>query len=73
MDNDPRIRPLTVDENGTVRFRTNHIVRYLLDLGPFDLNHLQRISAFAQEDWTEFFQLLGYSVAGFGDVSHIGS
>lgn len=33
------IQPLYKDEHGALRFKGNAIVRYLLDAGPFDLNH----------------------------------
>lgn len=61
------IQPLYVDESGVVRFRENRIVRLLLDTGPFTLNSLSRLG-FLREDWAQFYQLIGYSLDGLGDV-----
>jgi hypothetical protein len=64
------MQPLCQNGDGVVRFKANAIVRYLLDAGPFDLNQLTLIP-FAQEDWEQFIQLIGYSLAGFGELSYI--
>lgn len=63
------IQPIERDSQGTVRFRVNKIVRFLLDNGEFDLNDLARRD-FPDEDWEQFAQLIGYSVSGFGDLSY---
>jgi len=57
------------DSDGTFRFRKNEIVRYLLDCGPSDMNHLA-IIPFAKEDREQFAQLIGYSVCGFSELSY---
>jgi len=47
-------QPLEKDShNGVLRFKENKIVRYLLDEGPFDMNHLAGIS-FPQGDKEQF-------------------
>lgn len=63
------IQPLAEDEHGVLRFKSNAIVRFLLDEGPFDLNVLALIE-FSQEDREQFAQLIGYSLGGFGDLSY---
>ena len=66
------IQPLEKDQQGTLRFKENAIVRYLLDAGPFDLNHLA-MKQFSNEDQEQFAQLIGYSLSGFGDLSYVTS
>ncbi len=67
------IQKIYKDEHGTVRFEENKIVRYLLDNGPFDLNHLA--VAFSgeenREDAEQLAQLIGYSVSGFSELSYV--
>jgi len=63
------IQPLERDEHGVIRFKSNAIVRHLLDnykLGT--LNELAR-QEFSQEDWQQFWQLIGYSHANIPNVS----
>jgi hypothetical protein len=64
------MQPLVKDEHGTIRFKENAIVQYLLKQGPFDMNHLacQRFSA---EDREQFAQLIGYSLGGFGELGYV--
>lgn len=56
--------------DGVQRFQANAIVRYLLDQGPFDMNHLA-MQGFDAEDEAHFAQLIGYSVSGWGDLSYV--
>lgn len=82
MHNDPRrnkrsdkagdhpIQPLYLDENGTIRFKHNRIVSFLLDAGPFDMNQLA-LMEFSREDREQFAQLIGYSLGGFGELSYV--
>lgn len=63
------IQPIE-DDNGTLRFKPNKIVQYLLDAGPFDMNHLAVIP-FPQEDREQFAQLIGYSLTGFSELSYV--
>ena len=64
------IQPLVVDQHGTLRFKENTIVRYLLDNGGINLNDLARIE-FSQDDCMQFAQLIGYSLSGFSDLSYV--
>lgn len=62
------------DEHGRLRFHGNAIVRYLLDNGSIDLNELALAgigAGFSQQDWTQFYQLIGYSVTGFHELSSV--
>lgn len=64
------MQPLVIDEDGVARFKANAIVRFLLNDGPNDLYRLTRMP-FSKEDWTQFAQLIGYSVSGFADLSYV--
>lgn len=65
-------QPIVVTEDGTVRFRENKIVRFLLDNAPFDINDLSKHD-FGTRDWEIFMQLIGYSVCGYGELSCVSS
>ena len=62
------MQPLLQDEDGRIMFQTNRIVRFLLDAGPFDLNQLWQMP-WSIEDMEQLYQLIGYSVNGFGEIS----
>ena len=62
------MRPLQPIKDG--RFEANAIVEYLLDKGPFDMNHLAA-QDFSHEDREQFAQLIGYSLSGFGELSYV--
>ena len=64
------IQQLYKDKHGTIRFRKNAIVRFLLDAGPYDLNDLD-IMSFSDNDWEQFAQLIGYSLSLFGDSEFV--
>lgn len=64
------IQPLAKDDHGTMRFKGNAIVKYLLDAGPFDMNHLA-VMEFSQEDREQFAQLIGYSLSGYSELSYV--
>lgn len=54
------------------RFQNNAIVRFLLDWSSsrgMDLNDLSRMN-FSDEDRSQFAQLIGYSVSGYGDLEY---
>lgn len=63
------IQPLYTDSDGAVRFKENAIVRFLLDAGPFNMNHIAE-REFTVEDREQFAQLIGYSLCGFGELSY---
>jgi hypothetical protein len=64
------IQPLVEDAQGVVRFKSNAIVRFLLDKGPFNMNDIAR-DEFSQEDREQFAQLIGYSHSGSGDLGYV--
>lgn len=64
------VQPLFKDEHGTLRFKQNAIVRFLLDAGPFDLDMLAKMP-FSAEDWEQLAQLIGYSLSGFGELPYV--
>lgn len=59
-----------VTVNGVQRFQANAIVCYLLECGPFDMNHLAK-QGFDEEDAAHFAQLIGYSVSRWGSLSYV--
>lgn len=63
-------QPTAPDENGTIRFKRNEIVVYLLEAGPFDMNHLA-VRPFEDEDREQFAQLIGYSVGGYEELRYV--
>jgi hypothetical protein len=66
------MQPLEIDTHGILRFKANEIVRHLLDHGGIDLNALARADAdFSQDDWTQFSQLIGYSLCGFHELRYV--
>lgn len=65
------MQPIDIDEEGCIRFRENGIVRWLLDAGPFDLNQIAMLPGISQDERVQFTQLIGYSVSGFGELSHV--
>lgn len=66
------MQPFVHDSDGRVRFKENAIVRYLLDRDRenFNLNNLA-IMPFNQDDWVQFYQLIGYSLKGFHELSGV--
>ena len=64
------IQPLDKDPQGTLRFKANAIVSYLLDNGGIDMNMLAS-KEFSVEDREQFAQLIGYSLNGFGELSYV--
>ncbi len=69
-DQNHPVQPLIVDSDGVQRFKQNAIVRFLLDAGPFSMNALA-LMPFSDEDRGQFAQLIGYSLAGFGDLPYV--
>lgn len=65
------MQPLEHD-GSQMRFRDNKIVRTIFDLGKLDMNDLRRlheITPFPQTDWEQFYQLIGYSLNGYAELS----
>lgn len=66
-------QPLKKDRLGTLRFKDNAIVRYLLDWATvrgMSLNELAQLP-FSNEDRVQLAQLIGYSLSGFGELSYV--
>ena len=67
------VQPLYKDDNGTLRFKENTIVRALLDHGTktgFGLNEIA-CREFTNEDRVQLAQLIGYSWSGFGELNYV--
>jgi hypothetical protein len=64
------MQPLVIDKHGTIRFKENALVRYLLDNGGIDMNMLSTLE-FSDADRDQFAQLIGYSVGGYGELSYV--
>lgn len=69
------MQPIYVDTQGVVRFKRNAIVDYLLaEAGKrgFTLNQLVAVKGdFSQDDWEQFYQLIGYSISGYGGLDEV--
>ena len=63
-------QPIERDDKGTLRFRSNGIVKFLLGVGPFDMNNLA-LMTFSDRDRRQFAQLIGYSVNGYCELSYV--
>lgn len=75
------MQPVARDSEGTLRFKQNSIVRFLLDQGggsrrsssvpgAASLNDLGAMP-FPREDWEQFYQLIGYSVSGYAELDNV--
>ena len=65
------MQPLVMDGN-VVRFKRNAIVDRLFNEGVINLNRIAMwLDSVPVEDVEQFWQLLGYSVSGYGDLSFI--
>lgn len=69
------MQPVWRDNDGVIRFKPNGIVQYLLDFGGIDMNLIaimhKRDGTFTDEEMSQFAQLIGYSVSGFGDLDYV--
>ena len=52
--------------DGIARFKENRLVRFLVD--KYGLNELLK-QRYTDDDWSQLFQLMGYSVGSFGGLS----
>lgn len=69
---DTPMQPLEYDSRGTVRFKANELVRFLLDSHPYvDLNRLAELPHISDEDHEQFAQLIGYSLGGFSELGYV--
>lgn len=71
--NPPRmpLQPIIWAEDNVIRFRKNRLVEYLLDHGPFDMNHLALLPEISADERAQFAAMVGYSVSGWGDLSYV--
>lgn len=68
------MREIALDDKGTPRFKKNAVVRYLVNTEIISLNEVLAFSlanGLPIEDVEEFWQMLGYSTAGYGDLSFV--
>lgn len=62
-----------VKSDSVIRFKANAIVALLLEESAkrgFNLNDLA-IRDFSQADWEQFYQLIGYSLSGYHELSNV--
>ena len=67
------MQPIIIDIDGIIRFKPNRIVQFLLDWATprgISLTELTRME-FTDDERTQFAQLIGYSVSGFGDLPYV--
>lgn len=66
------IQPVVENKHGTWRFKENAIVSHLLEHGQKTGCGLNEIACmkFDQDDRSQFAQLIGYSLSGYGDLSY---
>lgn len=65
------LQPFMPFDQKVVRFARNGIVRKLLDHCSergLSLNELVRDRSFTQEEWEQFYSLIGYSLNGFHEL-----
>jgi len=71
------MQPIVWDGNGVIRFQENPIVSFLLEWASargMDLNALEVLGHekhWTCDDWTQFAQLHGYSVGGWGSLGYV--
>lgn len=63
-------QPLVWGEDGIVRFKRNDIICWLVSSGRLDFNEIATKN-FSIEDQAQLAQLIGYSVAGYGDLPYV--
>lgn len=77
-------QPVEWDGQGVTRFKQNDIVEFLLWFASWRGMTLNEIAGmpntvgvdvptFSAEDWTQFSQLTGYSVSGWGSLDYVSS
>lgn len=67
-----KMQKIKIDAYGTARFVSNDIVDQLLEKYPGGLNDLT-VNCYdaSAEDWEQLYQLIGYSVSGYGELSRV--
>lgn len=71
MNQNPKhpVQPLIMVD-GVLRFKENKAISWVLDKGNLDLNRMHA-QGFSQEDLEQVSMLVGYSLSGFGGLSHV--
>ena len=68
------MKPIAFAPDNVIRFVPNRLVRYLLDrattVGTDNMNTLAMLDGITDEERSQFAQLIGYSVSGWGDLSY---
>ncbi len=64
------IQPIEADEHGRMRFKENKIISDAVAEERIDLNAIAR-RGYSDEDRAQLSMLIGYSVSGFGELSHV--
>ena len=68
------MQPFVIYNDGVVRFKMNSVVDRLLEESQargFGLNELACCDGLSQEDWEQFYQLIGYSLCGYHELSRV--
>jgi hypothetical protein len=72
------VQSVVVDPHGTYRFKQNPVVRKFMEMAQqgrkYDMNDAAMDYGngyFARNDMVQFAQLIGYSVAGWSDLSYV--
>ena len=64
------MRSIIKDSRGVIRFKANAIVNWIVSSGRLNLNDIL-LDEYSIEDIEEFWQLMGYSVSEYGELSFI--
>jgi len=64
------MQPLVFDAEGVVRFQANAVVEWLFETKRINLNDIM-VYQFDVDDLEQFWQLLGYSVSAYADLSFV--
>lgn len=64
------MREIIKDEDGTRRFKPNAVVQWLVRTGKVNLNDIP-VWSIPGEDLDEFWQMLGYKVCDYCELSFI--
>jgi hypothetical protein len=72
------MQPVVLAEDNVIRFRPNRLVQWMLAQGErgerFDINRIVAESqrrGYEPDEIEQFWQLVGYSVSGFGGLSDV--
>jgi len=67
------MQPFVRDDRGVVRFKENKAVKAMLEVcrqHGFSLNEIAT-GGFSKDDMSQLSQLIGYSLSGFHELSHV--